>query len=75
MIKLNDILNKINTIELDVTDISNIITIEFYTDYSGSIHSTDHEYFCFECLNDLQNFMKLDNDYIIRNRKVYPIYG
>ena len=73
MIKLNDILNKINSLENDIEDIENIVSVSFYTDHSGNISSNTHEYFYFESLKDLEQFMKLDNEYIIRHRNEYPI--
>ena len=66
---LKEILQKINSIEYDIEETSNIVSIEFYTDGSGHICSSDHYYFEFEQLKDLNEFLKLDNEYIIRNRK------
>lgn len=73
MIILDDILDKIKELEHEIVDISNILSLEFFTDGSGSIHSNEAEYFCFENIKDLKQFVKLDNDYIIRNRRKYPI--
>jgi hypothetical protein len=69
MIKLNEILYKINQLEKEIFEISNILQLDFYTDGSGSIHSSDHEYFCFEEIKDLRVFMQMDFEYIIKNRK------
>ena len=71
---LKNVLDKINEIERSEYEISNIISIQFYTDGSGSIHSTDHEYFCFNSIKDLKFFMQMDFEYIIKYRKKYPIY-
>jgi len=73
MIKLNEVLIKIRELEKEIIDISNIIQLDFYTDGSGSVHSNDHEYFCFEDIKDLKVFMQMDFEYIIKNRKKYPI--
>jgi len=69
--KLKEILSKIESLEKDLIDINNIITIEFHSDYNGSIHSHDCEYFSFEELSDLKTFIAMNNDYIIRNRIKY----
>jgi len=74
MVKLNEVLTKIEGLEKEIADVSNIVQLDFYTDRSGSIHSTDHEYFCFEEIKDLRIFMQMDFEYLIRNRKEYPIY-
>lgn len=73
MIKLNDVMIKIKELEKEITERDDIVQIDFYTDESGSIHSSDHEYFSFGKLKDLKQFLKLDIDYILRNRKKYPI--
>jgi hypothetical protein len=73
MFKLNELLMKIESLEKQITEISNIVQLDIYTDGSGSIHSSDHEYFCFETTKDLKLFMGLENDYIIKYRKKYPI--
>jgi hypothetical protein len=73
MISLNEILIKIRELEKEIIDISNIIQLDFYTDGSGSIHSSDHEYFCFEDIKDLKVFMQMDYEYLIKYRKKYPI--
>ena len=74
MIKLNEILLKIRELEKEIFEISNILQLDFYSDGSGSIHSNDHEYFYFEDIKDLKVFMQMDYEYIIKNRKEYPIY-
>jgi len=73
MIKLSEVLNKINGLEAEIIDSSNIVHLDFYTEGSGTIHSESHEYFCFEDIKDLRVFMQMDFEYIIRNRKKYPI--
>jgi len=73
MVKLNDILTKIKGLENEIEDISNIVQLDFYTDGSGSIHSIDCEYFCFEEIKDLRIFMQMDFEYLIKYRKKYPI--
>lgn len=77
MISLQDILTKITEIEEKIRyeyhEIDDIISIEFYSDESGSIHSDVYEYFSFEKLKDLKYFMSLDNYYIIQYRKKYPL--
>ena len=77
MPSLNDIIDKIKQIEEEIryntNEIADIISIEFYTDGSGSIHSNEYEYFSFEKFSDLKHFVRLDINYIIQYRKEYPL--
>jgi hypothetical protein len=74
---IKDILYKIKSLETDlhlyVNTIDDIVILEFYSDESGSIHSSECQFFEFEKLFELKEFMKLSNDYIIRKRKYYPL--
>ena len=77
MPSLNDIIDKIKQIEEEIGyelhEINDIISIEFYTDGSGSIHSNEYEYFSFEKFSDLKHFVRLDVNYIMQYRKKYPL--
>ena len=73
MIKLKDVLDKLQELELLIGEIYNIIEITFYSDGSGRIATQDHSFFEFEEYSDLKYFMRLDNEYLIKNRRKYPI--
>ena len=73
MIKLKDVLDKIRELELLIGEIYNIIEITFYSDGSGCITTQDYSFFEFEEYSDLKYFMRLDNEYLIKNRRKYPI--
>lgn len=77
MPSLNDIIDKIKQIEEEIRyntiEIADIISIEFYTDGSGSIHSNEYEYFSFEKFSQLKHFVRLDVNYIMQYRKEYPL--
>jgi hypothetical protein len=77
MPSLNEIIDKIKQIEKEIGyeyhEIADIISIEFYTDGSGSIHSNEYEYFSFEKFSDLKHFVRLDFNYIMQYRKKYPL--
>lgn len=77
MLKLKDILNKINSLENDYRlhthSIDDIIVLDFYSDESGSIHTTECQFFEFDKISELKEFVKLSNEYIIMKRKNYPL--
>ena len=71
--KLNDILLKLLAVEINIDEIDNILSVTFYSDGSGNIESASKQYFEFEHPSELKEFLKMDNKYIVKKARKYPL--
>jgi len=71
--KLNDILLKLLAVETNIEEIDDILSVTFYSDGSGSVASASKQYFEFENPTELKEFLKMDNKYIVKKARRYPL--
>jgi len=71
--KLNDILLKLLAVETNIEEIDDILSVTFYSDGSGHIESASKQYFEFEHPKELKEFLKMDNKYIVKKARKYPL--
>jgi len=71
--KLNDILLKLLAVETNIEEIDDILSVTFYSDGSGNITSASKQYFEFEHPAELKEFLKMDNKYIVKKARKYPL--